>query len=85
MHTYSIQLYYCLVYSMIYWLGDPHQIVKPFNVIHNEIVRLIINSTKYTKLTTLYRANDSLNISQIYQLQTGKFMPNYYTNLTQKV
>ena len=72
-------LYYSLVYSALQynitaWGSASNSILKPLNIIHNKIARLLTNSNKYIKLTTLYRVNDILNISQIFQLQTGKFM-----------
>ena len=78
-------LYYNLVYSRIQygiltWGTATKLLTKTIEVCLNRIVRIATFSTIYTPINTMYKQLNILKISNIYHLESGKFIYQLYSD-----
>ena len=79
------RVYYSLVYPYLYygvtsWGNTATKYAKTIQIQQNYIVKIINNSTSFkTKLMPIFQQLNLMNICQIYELETLKFMSKYKT------
>ena len=75
---YYAKVYSCLQYAILAWGGSNPTKLHRLNVLHNNIVRLMVLKNLPSDLriskATIYKSLDILQLKDIYHLELGKFM-----------
>ena len=91
-------LYYSIIYSQIKygilsWGTASNSLLKKVEILLNLILRVITNKSIYTPVGMLYKSLKTLKVTDIYNLELGKFMhqlennklPHVFLNFFKKI